>query len=85
MCGRYALAKDPADLAEEFDARDATDGRLDTPEYNVAPTLTIPGVVDRDPRGDSACPTRRRWSGRCGRCVGAWCRRGRRTSRWATG
>ncbi|MDL5157165.1 SOS response-associated peptidase [Actinomycetospora termitidis] len=56
MCGRYALAKDPADLAEEFDARDATDGTLDTPEYNVAPTLTIPGVVDRHPRDEDGTP-----------------------------
>ena len=56
MCGRYALAKDPAGLAEEFDARDATDGALDTPEYNVAPTLTIPGVVDRHPRDDDGTP-----------------------------
>jgi putative SOS response-associated peptidase YedK len=56
MCGRYALAKDPADLAEEFDAQDATDGAVEGPEYNVAPTLTVPGVVDRHPRDDSGTP-----------------------------
>jgi putative SOS response-associated peptidase YedK len=61
MCGRYALAKDPADLAEEFDARDATAGdddtpRLDIPEHNVAPTLTVPGVVDRHPRDEEGTP-----------------------------
>jgi putative SOS response-associated peptidase YedK len=56
MCGRYALAKDPADLAEEFDAHDATEDQLQTPEFNVAPTLTIPGVVDRHPRDDAGTP-----------------------------
>jgi putative SOS response-associated peptidase YedK len=56
MCGRYALAKDPAELAEEFDARDATDGEVDAPEYNVAPTLTVPGVVDRHPRDEEGTP-----------------------------
>ena len=61
MCGRYALAKDPADLAEEFAARDATDGgtggpQLEIPEYNVAPTMTVPGVVDRHPRDESGTP-----------------------------
>ncbi|WP_018333293.1 SOS response-associated peptidase [Actinomycetospora chiangmaiensis] len=56
MCGRYALAKDPADLAEEFDARDETGGEAIGPEYNVAPTLTVPAVVDRHPRDDDGTP-----------------------------
>ena len=56
MCGRYALAKDPADLAEEFDARDETGGEAIGPEYNVAPTLTVPAVVDRHPRDGDGTP-----------------------------
>lgn len=50
MCGRYSQAKDPATLAEEFDAVDATDGAWPGPDHNVAPTTTVIGVVDRHPR-----------------------------------
>jgi putative SOS response-associated peptidase YedK len=50
MCGRYSQAKDPATLAEEFDALDATDGAWPGPEHNVAPTTTVLAVVDRHPR-----------------------------------
>ena len=67
MCGRYALAKDPATLAEEFDAVDhvsdgtsgpasASGGAWAGPEYNVAPTLTVPAVVDRHPRDADGTP-----------------------------
>ncbi|GAA4890986.1 SOS response-associated peptidase [Actinomycetospora straminea] len=52
MCGRYSQSKDPATLAEEFDAVDATDGAWPGPEYNVAPTTTVIGVVDRHPRDE---------------------------------
>ena len=53
MCGRYSQAKDPATLAEEFDAVDATDGAWPGPDHNVAPTTTVIGVVDRHPRDAS--------------------------------
>lgn len=49
MCGRYVAAKDPAKLAAEFDAIDATgdgDFRVD---YNVAPTKKVVAVVQRHP------------------------------------
>ena len=46
MCGRYAAAKDPAALAEEFETTEATE-RL-APDYNVAPTKRVYIVVDRD-------------------------------------
>lgn len=46
MCGRYALAKDPAALAVEFDAADRTDEPL-RPDYNITPTKTVPIIVDR--------------------------------------
>lgn len=56
MCGRYAQAKDPATLAEEFDAIDATDGAWPGPDRNVAPTTTVVGVVDRHPRDGDGTP-----------------------------
>lgn len=56
MCGRYAQAKDPATLAEEFDALDATDGAWPGPDRNVAPTTTVVGVVDRHPRDEDGAP-----------------------------
>lgn len=60
MCGRYAQAKDPATLAEEFDAIDATDGAWPGPDRNVAPTTTVVGVVDRHPRDPEGTPDRSR-------------------------
>lgn len=46
MCGRYAVTKDPAMLATEFDAADRTE-QLIGPDYNVTPTKTVPVVVQR--------------------------------------
>lgn len=45
MCGRYAAAKDPAALAEEFEAVAPTEALA--PDYNVAPTKKVYVVVDR--------------------------------------
>jgi len=56
MCGRYSQAKDPATLAEEFDALDATDGAWPGPDHNVAPTTTVVAVVDRHPRDGDGRP-----------------------------
>lgn len=56
MCGRYSQSKDPATLAEEFDAVDATDGAWPGPDHNVAPTTTVVGVVDRHPRDADGTP-----------------------------
>ncbi|WP_091452488.1 SOS response-associated peptidase [Actinokineospora iranica] len=50
MCGRYAAAKDPAALAAEFDALDATGEQAPEPDYNVAPTKNVVTVVQRHPR-----------------------------------
>ncbi|MEU5697133.1 SOS response-associated peptidase [Actinosynnema sp. NPDC020468] len=50
MCGRYASTKNPALLAAEFDAVDATEGDAPGPDYNVAPTKSVPAVVERHPR-----------------------------------
>ncbi|WP_258347394.1 SOS response-associated peptidase [Saccharopolyspora gregorii] len=46
MCGRYAVRRDPAALAAEFDAVDRSEGLLG-PDYNVTPTKTVPIVVRR--------------------------------------
>ncbi len=55
MCGRFAVTTDPALLAEKIDAiNEATataDASAAAPNYNVAPTATIPTVVSRH-RGD---------------------------------
>lgn len=50
MCGRYAATKDPATLAVEFDAVDATGGQPPEADYNVAPTKPVLSVVQRHPR-----------------------------------
>ena len=47
MCGRYAAAKDPAALAEEFEVDGAPAEEL-RPDYNVAPTKKVYLVVDRE-------------------------------------
>ena len=46
MCGRYAAAKDPDALVEEFEAVTAPDESLH-PDYNVAPTKKVYAVVDK--------------------------------------
>ena len=47
MCGRYAAAKDPAALAEEFEV-DGPPAEELRPDYNVAPTKRVYLVVDRE-------------------------------------
>ena len=56
MCGRYASTKDPALLAAEFDAVDATEGDAPGPDYNIAPTKSVLAVVERHPRNDEGEP-----------------------------
>jgi putative SOS response-associated peptidase YedK len=50
MCGRYALTRDPATLALEFDAAPATDGAPLGARYNIAPSTLVLSVVTRHPR-----------------------------------
>jgi putative SOS response-associated peptidase YedK len=52
VCGRYAAAKDPATLAAEFDAYDATEDHAPPADHNVAPTKDVVAVVQRHPRDD---------------------------------
>lgn len=60
MCGRYASTRDPATLAVEFDAIDATDGAAPGADYNVAPTKPVFSVVTRHPRDAEGIPDRHR-------------------------
>lgn len=53
MCGRYSATKNPARLAEEFDALDATPGDGPGPDHNVAPTKQVLSVVTRHPRDEA--------------------------------
>jgi putative SOS response-associated peptidase YedK len=56
MCGRYASTRDPATLAVDFDAVDATDGVAPGAHYNVAPTTPVLSVVTRHPRDLQGVP-----------------------------
>ncbi|GAA0516829.1 DUF159 family protein [Saccharopolyspora subtropica] len=46
MCGRYAVRRGPAALAEEFAAVDRTAGAV-AADFNITPTKTVPIVVQR--------------------------------------
>src|SRR3954467_1155869 len=60
VCGRYAVSARPERLADQFDVVDIFDG-LPGPDYNVAPTVAVPAVLERTVRqGDDAGQTRRR-------------------------
>jgi len=50
MCGRYASTKASADIADEFQAVDATGDAAPDADYNVAPTKPVLAVVQRHPR-----------------------------------
>jgi putative SOS response-associated peptidase YedK len=52
VCGRYAATKDPATLAAEFDAFDATEDHAPAVDHNVAPTKDVVAVVQRHPRDE---------------------------------
>jgi putative SOS response-associated peptidase YedK len=59
MCGRYATARDPVDLVEEFDIeRVAVDEAL-APNYNVAPTDPVYAVVERLDKENASAPRQR--------------------------
>ncbi|WP_031465534.1 SOS response-associated peptidase [Sciscionella sediminilitoris] len=52
MCGRYAAAKSPAMLANEFAAVDRTGEQGPSENYNIAPTDPVVAVLDRHPRDE---------------------------------
>ncbi len=49
MCGRYAAMADPDELVEEYRLDEVTDegARACVPRYNIAPTDTVPAIVER--------------------------------------
>lgn len=47
MCGRYATARDPVDLVEEFDVERVAVEESLAPNYNVAPTDPVYAVLER--------------------------------------
>jgi putative SOS response-associated peptidase YedK len=56
VCGRYASSTDPATLAVEFDALDATDSEAPGADYNVAPTKPVLAIVARHARDEEGRP-----------------------------
>jgi putative SOS response-associated peptidase YedK len=59
MCGRYATARNPADLVEEFGVdRVVVDEQL-APNYNVAPTDEVYAVVERVDKEHPSAPAQR--------------------------
>ena len=55
MCGRYVAKRGVGDLAAEFEAEDAVGAGL-RPDWNVAPTDTVPVVLTRHRSGDRGGP-----------------------------
>jgi putative SOS response-associated peptidase YedK len=53
VCGRYAVSARPERLADQFDVVDIFEG-LPEPDYNVAPTVSVPAVFERTVRSDAA-------------------------------
>jgi putative SOS response-associated peptidase YedK len=53
MCGRYASSSRPETLVQEFDI-DEILGDLPGPDFNVAPTVAVPAVLERRSRTDDA-------------------------------
>ncbi len=51
MCGRYAASRSPEDLIEEFEVAVVDVKESLAPDYNVAPTKSVPAVIERRPRG----------------------------------
>jgi putative SOS response-associated peptidase YedK len=56
MCGRYVSVRSDADLTDEFDAVDATDGLWPEADFNVAPTKPVRVVVNRPLRDADGTP-----------------------------
>ena len=53
VCGRYAVSARPERLADQFDVVDIFEG-LPEPDYNVAPTVSVPAVFERAVRSADA-------------------------------
>lgn len=57
MCGRYAASANPEELIEEFEI-DEVYGGLPDPDYNVAPTVSVPAVLERRTKDDAGVSRR---------------------------
>jgi putative SOS response-associated peptidase YedK len=57
MCGRYASSASSAELVEEFEI-DEILGNLPGPDYNVAPTVAVPAVLERVSKTDQTVSRR---------------------------
>ena len=53
MCGRYASSASPDELAEEYEVDDIV-GDLPGADYNVAPTVEVPAILERASREDGS-------------------------------
>ncbi|MET0695453.1 MAG: SOS response-associated peptidase [Propionibacteriaceae bacterium] len=51
MCGRYAASANPEELVEEFEIDEVFAG-VPGPDFNVAPTVAVPAVLERHVRDD---------------------------------
>jgi len=51
MCGRYASSASPDELAEEYEVDDIV-GDLPGADYNVAPTVEVPAILERTVKTD---------------------------------
>jgi len=58
MCGRYVSVRADADLVDEFEAVDATQGETPEPDYNVAPTKPVRAIVNRPLRDADGNPAK---------------------------
>ncbi|CAN5119302.1 MAG: SOS response-associated peptidase [Nocardioidaceae bacterium] len=50
MCGRYAASASPEDLVEEFEVEQVVLREDLGPDYNVAPTASVPAILSRPVR-----------------------------------
>jgi len=62
VCGRYAASRDPGQLVEEFEVDETADPGPGTdagalpPDYNVAPTRSVPVILERVRRVEQPVP-----------------------------
>jgi len=60
MCGRYAAAKDPGALVEEFEVDETVVASPLPPDYNVAPTNLVYAILNHRPKdATEGAPTAR--------------------------
>jgi putative SOS response-associated peptidase YedK len=73
MCGRYASSRSPDDLLELFEIEEDDLGpEQGAPKFNVAPTVTMPVVVERERERDGAPVSVRQLRGLTWGLVPSW-------------